>query len=576
MRTQRRGRSPQHATNKIFHKCIVAAGFLTCTVTTAHADWAQSLGIGQKSTNLGGAVTATADDYDVFYTNPAGAANFDGPFIGIGAKVFDTRGLSVRQSGATQPGAFQNLAGNVLQSWGQKSLANLFTAPKNGLDISPERTLPNADIALVPSGAGYMPIPGMKNVVVGVGMGAPFLVSADYGHGNVPGNYGRFDTTSAGLVVIETSPTVAMKVNDSLNVGASVGITTLKYFQVSAELGAPSLKIGGLTVPLGAGSIGRYNMQTDSTVHLPGIEPSFAPGGDVSFTLGMQYKITPKLTGGVTYRSKTGETFEGTLSTTVDCLGLQNSSGCVKGLSVGPYNFKDHFRYQVELPAHVQTGLAYEVTPSWRVMADVRWTNWSDAKGFGTPSVITLKDGTTDPGGAIISQGGLLGLGAKLVGIKSAPVKSITVNYAAHDTVSLHFGTAYKLTPQLELQAGYIYDPSFMPDNSVDLITLSSNRHIFSLGAGYTIPASDGEWVLTAGGQFVQYEDRHIDANSNQNLGGLNGITQILSNQQNLQYGRNTLGGFDIGGYVWSAGGSVTYKFGAKTTQLEIVDQTAK
>jgi hypothetical protein len=45
---------------------LVAAGVAIGSSGAAQADWAQTMGIGQKSTNLGGAVSATADDYDVF------------------------------------------------------------------------------------------------------------------------------------------------------------------------------------------------------------------------------------------------------------------------------------------------------------------------------------------------------------------------------------------------------------------------------------------------------------------------------------------------------------------------------
>lgn len=108
-----------------------------------------------------------------------------------------------------------------------------------------------------------------------------------------------------------------------------------------------------------------------------------------------------------------------------------------------------------------------------------------------------------------------------------------------------------------------------MPENSMDLITLSSNRHIMSLGGTLTVPRDTGEWAFTVGGQLVYYEDRHIDANESQTLGGINGLDGLLTNQQNLKYTSNSLGGFDIGGYVWSVGGSVSYKFGTSAKPLE-------
>jgi long-chain fatty acid transport protein len=588
---------------------VSVVALTVCNFSVARADWAESMGIGQKSTNLGGAVTATSDDYDAFYTNPAGAANFNALFIGSGLKVMDTRTLSVQQSGATPQGAAQSGLGSLLNAFGQSSMANLFQAPQNGLDISPERTLPGSAMAVVPSFGVYAPMPGWERIVFGVGMGSPFLVSADYGHENVPGNYGRFDTTSAGMVIVETTPTVAIKVTDSLNLGASVGLTTFKYVQISSAIGAPSIVtpsalnlgavgLGGLSIPLGAlgnkkvglgaGSIGSMSLKTSNNVKLPGIEPAFETGmPDISYTLGAQYKFTDKLSGGVTYRSKTPETFTGTATANINPLGLQNPltgqflsvPGINWGLSTPAYKASSRFSYSVELPADVQLGLAYGVTPKWKIMGDIRWTNWSDAKGFGTPTTIKLLDNTINPGAALTANpctltkltncnavASLLGM----AGVKSAPIKSITVNYHAQDTYSVHLGTSYKLTPSIELQAGYVYDPSFMPSSSEDLITLSSNRHIFSLGSTYTVPtASGGEWAFTGGGQVAYYEHRHIAANESQTAGGINGLQGMLSNSSDLSYGPNTLGGFDIGGYVWSAGASVSYKWGSAKPQLE-------
>lgn len=190
-------------------------------------------------------------------------------------------------------------------------------------------------------------------------------------------------------------------------------------------------------------------------------------------------------------------------------------------------------------------------------MGDVRWTNWSDAKGWGSPAVISLLNGTIDPGGTIGQSAA-----GQALGIKSAPITSITTGYNAHDTYSFHFGMSYRLTSNFEMQAGYVYDPSFISASTMDLTTLSSNRHIFSLGGTYTLPSSrGGEWAITAGAQIVDYEHRHISLNESSTLGGVNGLGAVLANSSSLGYSSNSLGGLDIGGYVWSAGASISYKF---------------
>jgi len=532
--------------------CTSVALFSFCHLSGAYADWAETLGIGQKSTNLGGAVTATSNDFDAFYTNPAGAANFGTAFFGAGVKFLDVRGLNVTQSGATGVSGASNPTAVLLGLAGP--------APLNGLSLSPVGALPGATIAALPSFGAYSPLPGFEKVVVGLGVGSPFNVSSVYGNTNVKGNYGQFDTTSAGLAIVETSPTVAVKVTDQLNVGASVGITTMKYLQMGSISGAPTATfLNGISLGnLGALGIGSMNLQTGSNIALPGA-PSFATGPiDVpSVTLGAQYKFTDALTGGVTWRSKTPETFTGLASLNVNPI--------VSALGTLPaYSAADQFSYKVDLPQDVQAGLAYDVTHQWKIMGDVRWTNWSGANGFGSPGTISLLNGTINPGGAIVGQAGtsIPALFLAAEGVKSAPIQAIMTGYQAHDTYSLHFGTSYKLTSNFELQAGYVYDPSFISANTEDLTTLSSNRHIFSLGGTYTVPSSKGgEWAITAGGQIVEYENRHIALGESSTLGGINGLDAVLNNQSTLHYSPNSLGGLDIGGYVWSAGVSVSYKF---------------
>jgi long-chain fatty acid transport protein len=531
--------------------CLIASSLVAAAFNPAKADWAQSLGISQKSTNLGLAVTATSDDYDAFYTNPAGAANFNHPIIGFGIKTMDTRTLDVKQSDSTPGGT--PCTSKATSTFGEElSLADLLAPPQECLDLSPEKTLTDQSIAKVGSGALYVPMSSMGGLVVGVGMGVPFLVASNFANDDAVGNYGKFNTKNAGLIVVETSPSVTYKINDRLNVGASLGITTAKYMKLQSDMGNT----------MGTGSLNTVDLETSNDITLPFPPRHFETSShDISYTLGMQYKVAQKLTVGLTYRSKTPETFTGDVNVHVNRFGVTSSS---QWLSIGPYDLKDHFKYEVELPRHIQAGIAYDATPKWKLMSDVRWTNWSDAKGFGTPSIINMTDGTIDVGAAISDQPTALAwIIENLAGVDSAPVKSLTVNYSAQDTLSLHLGTSYKITPSLELQAGYIYDPSFAPNDSVDLISLSSNRHIFSFGGTYLIPTEKGEWDFTLGAQVVAYKDRHIDLNQSRNAGGVNNaLNVILQGEQNLEYSSNSQGGFDIGGYVWSIGASVAYKFG--------------
>jgi long-subunit fatty acid transport protein len=527
----------------------VSAVVVDATFSGAQAEYAQTLGIGQKSTNLGGAVTATADDYDVFYTNPAGAANFSSVFIGVGVKTLDTRTLSAKQVDAA-PVVSSGIA-DFLNSFLEP---DFFETPANGVDVSPSSTLPGQAIAFVPSLGAYAPLPTMPNVVVGIGFGAPFVVSGNFDSEGKTGSYAKFNATDASILVLEAAPTIGVRVSDRLNIGASLGITTLKYLRLAADFGSR----------VGTGTVASAGLETDSDFGVPFAPTEFSTSPtDVSFTLGLQYKLTPRLTFGATYRSETPQTFEGPVSVAVSPIGFDGFA------PLGGFTQQGRFTLDLELPRHLQLGLAYEASDRWRIMADARWNNWSDTKGFGSPAVFKISG--IDIGGAIQDQlpliGGVFGLPP------SANIKTLTIPYAAEDTISLHFGTSYKITPQLELQAGYVYDPAFMPEETADLISFSSNRHIFSLGGTYTQPtASGGEWAFTLGGQVSFYEDRTIDPGESATAGGVNNsVEAILTGETDLSFQPNTLGGLELGGYVWSVGASVSYRFGQPRAALEPV-----
>ena len=66
-------------------------------------------------------------------------------------------------------------------------------------------------------------------------------------------------------------------------------------------------------------------------------------------------------------------------------------------------------------------------------------------------------------------EGTILGLGG------------LRVNYDANNTVSFRFGTKYRPVENWTLMGGYVYDPSFVDDDRVDILTYSSDRHIVAL-----------------------------------------------------------------------------------------------
>jgi len=495
--------------------------------TPASAEFANTLGIGQKSSNLGQAGVATASDYDVFYVNPAGAANIVTPTIGVGLKVLNTTGLH---------------------------------ADEPGFNHDVEATVRGSENGYLPSVGAY--VPGLlPNVVLGVGFGAvqgfagdwnneqPTTFNPTAGLGGTLGANGAdanglssYGGTGVELVLAELTPTVGIKLSDKLNIGASVGFTTLKHFRVGIDafIGATVADVaddGVVNNSLGgAAARGHLVAQTSDDIGLPIPPWGFATSPhEASFTIGAQYQLLPNVAIGGVFRSESPTEYDLDLVLDAGPFGTQRGKGTLK----------------LEAPRHVQIGATVDVTPTLRVSADVKWTNWANATGIGSPFIVQIASQTFAPG---IPAGGLLG--GAISQLVAQPMRG-------DDTYSIHVGVQYKLMPNLELQAGYNYDPAVFDEGNVSYLLYSSDRHIYSLGATIELPdsallGSTGTWEWTIGGQFVHYEDRTIDVGQSATFGlGTPGVapgaTPFSSNSNS----------WEIGGYAWTAGLSGVYKFGA-------------
>jgi hypothetical protein len=79
------------------------------------------------------------------------------------------------------------------------------------------------------------------------------------------------------------------------------------------------------------------------------------------------------------------------------------------------------------------------------------------------------------------------------------------------------------------------------------------------------------------GGQLALYEDRHIAAGASGTAGGITvDLADMIGGSGGLKFERNDQGGFDFGGYVWSVGASMSYKFGSGHAALDPLDAPLK
>ena len=503
---------------KLIGACAVIGVF---AATPASAEWIQSLGIGQKTTNIGGAGVASASDYDVFYTNPAGAANITTPTIGVGVRVLNTTNLD-----------------------------NAETGFNHGADD----TLTGSDNAYVPSLGIYLPglIP---NVTLGVGLGIPAALGANWGseqpnefslNGVIGTVNAATGATAAGqnangvrhveLIVGELTPTIGIKLSDKLNVGASLGITTLKHLKAELGVFVPAAVVSVLTAAaFNAPAVATLKVNTPTDVGLPIPPWEFATSPhEASFTLGMQYQLLPNVSIGGVFRSESPTEYDVDLALNLGPLGTEFGVGHLK----------------LEIPRHVQIGATVDLMPGLKVSGDVKWTNWANATGVGSPLVVQIDANANN---TVIG-----GLVRQLV---AAPNNG-------DDTYSFHLGVQYKILPNLELQAGYAYDPAVFDKANLSYLQYSADRNIYSLGATLELPdsvllGSSGTWEWTIGGQLVDYEDITVAAGQSQTFGlNVGSITAGVLTDSTVGFSPNG-NAFEVGGYIWSVGLSGVYKFGA-------------
>jgi long-chain fatty acid transport protein len=274
------------------------------------------VGITQKA--MGGAAVATAENTLNAATNPASLSNV-GAGWDVGAELF-------------MPDRSATISGNAFLG---------------GVDTTYEGN--EKDMFLIPEGGYKKQLNDKHSVGVVV-----------YGNGGMNTSYDRpiplFDatnTTKAGINLEQliVAPTWSMKLNDSHSVGVSAN---LAYQQFKAE------------------GIGNFNGASinPGSVSDQGVDSSTGIGA----TIGWQGKLSPTVTAGVSYRSKTDM---GTLDK-------------YKGLFAEQGN--------LDMPAATTAGVAWQATPKTLIAADVQRIEYSKVNAMGNAN--TLLTTTPTPLGA--------------------------------------------------------------------------------------------------------------------------------------------------------------------------------
>ena len=180
---------------------------------------------------------------------------------------------------------------------------------------------------------------------------------------------------------------------------------------------------------------------------------------NTSFNVGALYQATDRLSMGLTYRSRTSADFEGDLK--------------INGVKTTTVKMSyDH-------PEQIQTGVAYRLGKAKNILveADATWTNWSINKS-------QLE--TFSP--AIHNQNS----------------KETPRNW--DDTVKYSLGVEWVINPTITLRGGYLWDPTPVPDESLDFIWPDGDKHILSIGTGLTF----GQFTVDIAASYANIPGRRV------------------------------------------------------------------
>jgi long-chain fatty acid transport protein len=422
---------------------------LVLTASTSFAAGFRLPQAGAKAMGMGFAFTAQADDPSAIYFNPAGLTQLKGQNIMLGVTY-------VRENGGEFTGTTP-LTGGATASETQKSL-NFF--------------IPNMYYTKT-TADGYF--------AYGVGVFAPFGLGQEYENPNT--SIFRNQVTKIDLMTVVVNPTIAFKVNEMLSLGFGID-----FMYGKAKLnGTPVHPSLGDNTSGGNNNLYNMDMTADTTAW--------------GYNFGVLLKPTSNVKVGFNYRSPfTLEFKDGDID--ISNISQANRNGFAGPLGFGQNSLSTNAfggaksysgtgKTKISLPATAALGVAYTVG-RLTVEADADWTFWSSYQSLKIerPTVLaTVYTGVATPP------------------TTQAPVLGTTnSNKEWKDVCALRLGAEYRVTDPLSLRAGFVYDPSPVPANTMGPELPDADRLNYTVGVGYKI----GPWTIDGAFQYIDKFDRTV------------------------------------------------------------------
>jgi long-chain fatty acid transport protein len=384
---------------------------------------------------------------------------------------------------------YTNLPGGEFT--GTTPLTNGATVSETQKDL--DFFLPNMYYTYTSKGSG---------VAYGLGVFTPFGLGQEYENENT--SIFRNQITKIDLKTIVINPTIAFDINEYLSVGIGVdfiyGMATLERTPVLNNV-APG-------VPIGNNPVNAYNAKLDGD------------GTAWGYNFGILLKPTKELRVGFNFRSPFTLEIEGA---DVDLSNISNTpiiplGGLTPQQVFGGSSYHTTGSTTIKMPATAAFGVAY-IWDRLTVEVDADWTFWSSYKSLD----LNFKDNT-----------------ALLPKSTSSPK-----NW--RDVCALRTGLEYRVSNPVALRAGFSYDPSPVPAETLGPELPDADRLYYMLGAGLKF----GNWTVDIAGIYIDKKDRTVNNQGSNQVPTLGGSYPQYATGQNGTWT----------GHSWLAGMDIAYKF---------------
>ncbi len=254
----------------------------------------------------------------------------------------------------------------------------------------------------------------------GVGMNTPFGLSTDYDNpsfGNI--------TTGGQVTLLNISPNVSYKLNESLSLGLGVN-----YYRSTIELRqmVPYSQLPFPPIPPSS---------SDSALNIQGEGDGFGLNTGVLWNLSNTQKI------GLTYKSEV----------TIDYDGEQAHLDTAPGINA-PYD--TGVKTRLRFPDMIGFGWNSQPADRWNVEIGGQWTNWADMEKV----EIYFDDQTF--------------------------VQDTTTRYDWKNTWTARVGGTFDLNDVWKLSGGYFYTTSPTRESTYTPLVPDGDHHVFSVGGTYS------------------------------------------------------------------------------------------